>query len=90
MRRLATAIVAVLLAGCSYDATTIPEPEAAPSSPPASAAPPVVCDDATESYAPGGTIGELSSRRAVAKIRSRGVWWPVSRPTPSRWPPATR
>jgi polar amino acid transport system substrate-binding protein len=72
MRRLALTAVAVLLVGCSYDATTIPEPEAAPSSPPTSPAAPVVCDDATASFAPNGTIAELSNSDTVAAIRSRG------------------
>jgi polar amino acid transport system substrate-binding protein len=72
MRRLALAVVAVLLAGCSYDATTIPEPEAEPSSPPTSAAPARVCDDVTSSYTPDGTIAQLGDRGQVEAIRSRG------------------
>jgi polar amino acid transport system substrate-binding protein len=74
MRRLvlALAAVAMLFAGCSYDATTIPEPEAAPSTPPPSAAPPVTCNNATESYAPGGTVAQLGGNDQVDAIRDRG------------------
>lgn len=73
MRRLALAAAAVLLAGCGgYDATTIPEPDAAEPTPPAAPAAPAECDDATESYAPGGSVSELGSRGTVAEIRSRG------------------
>ncbi len=73
MRRLALAAVAVLLAGCGgYDATTIPEPDAAPPTSPAAPAAPVECDDATESYAPSGSLADLGSRGTVAEIRSRG------------------
>ncbi len=65
-------LLAGLLVGCSYDATTIPAPDAAVSSPPAPAAPPVVCDNATESYGPGADVVELGNRAQVAAIRSRG------------------
>ncbi len=67
-----TALVGGLLVGCGYDPTTIPAPDAAPASPATSAAPPIVCDNATESYGPGADVAELGNRPEVAEIRSRG------------------
>lgn len=66
LRRLALPVAALLLAGCGYDATPLPEPSeaAAPSAPPAA---PVVCDNATQSYAPSRAGGP-----AIQRIRKRG------------------
>jgi polar amino acid transport system substrate-binding protein len=73
MRRLALVAAAVLLAACGgYDDTTIPEPDAAPTTPPAAPAAPVECDDATTSYAPGGSVADLADGATVGEIRDRG------------------
>ncbi|GAA4104117.1 glutamate ABC transporter substrate-binding protein [Nocardioides kongjuensis] len=50
------AATAALLAGCGYDATPLPKPEEAASSP-TQAATPVECDNATQSYAPSNDKG---------------------------------
>lgn len=72
MRRPAALLVVLLLAGCGYDATRVPEPEAAepPSVP--SASPPPECGDPTRSYAPNGGVAQLADSAAVAAIRERG------------------
>lgn len=69
---LAVAVLALLLAGCGYDATEVPEaPEATPEQ---EAAPPAPqnCVDPTQSYAPDGTLAQLRNGRALADIRDRG------------------
>lgn len=67
LRRFSAPLVAVLfLAGCGYDATPLPKPEAVDSSP-APPSKPVQCDNPRESYAP-------SNDRAAAlqQLKNRG------------------
>lgn len=55
----------LLLAGCGYDATPLPKPEAAESTP-AAPSTPVVCDNATQSYASSN-----DKAAAVAQLKDR-------------------
>ncbi|HWI43742.1 MAG TPA: glutamate ABC transporter substrate-binding protein [Nocardioides sp.] len=67
LRRVGVPLAAVLLlAGCGYDATVVKKPQAEPAST-APAAPPVTCDNPTQSYAPSRAGGS-----SVAKIKRRG------------------
>lgn len=66
-RRAATAMALVALAGCSYDATTIPKPETTSAAPVA----PATCtttDADLQSYAPSKAAG-----KAVDRIKAAGV-----------------
>lgn len=67
LRKCAVPLAALLvLAGCGYDATTVPKPEAVESTP-AAPTTPVKCDNATESYAPSDNRGA-----AVANLANKG------------------
>lgn len=70
LRRFAAPLVAVLfVAGCGYDNTPLPRPEAAESSP-VTPSKPVTCDNPRESYAPSNN---REAARSTLKNRDRLV-----------------
>ncbi len=62
---------AALVAGCGYDATPVPLPEAVPVSVP-DPAEPQTCVEPTRSYAPRGSVASLTDGATIARIRKRG------------------
>lgn len=67
LRHLAAPLIGVLLlAGCGYDATPLPTPEAVESKP-AAPTTPVVCDNPTQSYAPSA-----DKAAALKQLKAKG------------------
>ncbi len=71
LARARSALLALLLAGCGYDATPVAAPAPAEVPEPPTPAAPQECGDPTRSYEPGGSIADLRSGEAVRRILSK-------------------